>query len=356
MNYAVNPEMLTLARETRGLTQVDLAEVTSISQSTISKYEGKVLAVSEEHLFRIASALDYPITFFLQTDKLYGFGSHCTYHRKRVTMPVQELKILLAKLNRLRIHIDRFLSAVELEHDNQFPRLDIEEYDGDAEQIAQIIRKNWRLPRGPIKDLVQVVESAGGMVVRQSFGTRKLDAVSQYVPGLPPIFLINSDMPGERVRFTLAHEIGHIVMHELPNDEMEREADRFAAELLMPAHDIAPDLTSLSFVNLVKLKPYWKVSMAALATRAHDIGKITDRQYRSLFEQLSKNGYRLSEPMPVAVEEPTLIKDIVETYRTVCKYSIEDLSQLLSLQVHEFRELYLNGNKPLRVVGGSATQ
>lgn len=352
MSNSVSPEMLILARETRGLTQSELAEASNISQGTISKYEGGLLYVSEEHLQKIASVLDYPLSFFFQANQLYGFGSHCTYHRKRQSMPVQEQKVLLAKINRLRIHIARLLNGVELEYENQFQRLDIEDFDGDAEKIAQLIRKSWRLPLGPVKNLVEAIESAGGIVVRQSFGTKKMDAFSQWVTGLPPIFLINADMPGERVRFTLAHEIGHIIMHRLPTEDMEREADKFAAEFLMPSHDISPDLDSLTFVNLARLKSYWKVSMAALIVRAYETGKITHRQYRALFEQMSKNGYKMHEPIPIPVEEPTLLREIIDVYIKVHKYSIPDLSQLLALHEPEFRLEYLNSNRTLRIIGG----
>lgn len=351
MSNSVNPEMLILARETRGLTQSELADVSSISQGNISKYESGLLHVSEEHLEKIASVLDYPASFFFQSDQLYGFGSHCTYYRKRQTMPVKEQKVLLAKMNKIRIHIARLLNGVELEHENQFQRLDIEDYGGEVERIAQLIRKNWRLAFGPIKNLVGAIESAGGIVVRKSFGTKKLDAFSQWIPGLPPIFLINADMPGDRVRFTLAHEIGHIVMHQIPTENMEEEADRFAAEFLMPSRDISPDLDSITFANLAKLKPYWKVSMAALIVRANQMSKITERQYRTLFEQMNKNGYRMNEPIPIPVEEPTLFKEIIDVYINVHRYSIEELSQLLGLHEHEFRSEYLNSNRTLRVIG-----
>ncbi|HAG99910.1 MAG TPA: hypothetical protein DCL75_13910 [Ktedonobacter sp.] len=109
--------------------------------------------------------------------------------------------------------------------------------------------------------------------------------------------------------FTLAHEIGHIVMHQIPTENMEEEADRFAAEFLMPSRDISPDLDSITFTNLARLKSYWKVSMAALIVRANDMGKITQRQYRTLFEQMNKNGYRMNEPIPIPVEEPALLKE-----------------------------------------------
>ncbi len=129
-----------------------------------------------------------------------------------------------------------------------------------------------------------------------SFDTDQLDAISQYVPGskLPPLFYLNADTPADRLRFTLAHELGHIVMHHQQTNEanVEEEADRFAAEFLMPEQEIGTSLYALNIPKLTRLKGYWKVSMGAILRRARDIGKITDRQYRNLWEQMSRLGFQ----------------------------------------------------------------
>jgi transcriptional regulator with XRE-family HTH domain len=97
MSHSANPEMLILAREARGYTQGKLAEDTGISQANISKYESGLLRISEMYLSQIATVLHYPREFFYLSERRYRFGSSCTYQRKRQTMPVQELKTLLAK-------------------------------------------------------------------------------------------------------------------------------------------------------------------------------------------------------------------------------------------------------------------
>jgi Zn-dependent peptidase ImmA (M78 family)/DNA-binding XRE family transcriptional regulator len=341
MSQLVSPDMLILARESRGLTQTELAEATGVSQGNISKYESGLLKVSDEHLAHIAEVLDYPTTLFHLSERRYGFGSSCTYHRKRQTMPVRELRMLLARLNICRIQVARLLNSAEIESENQFPRLDLDEYAGDCAHIAQLVRRMWKLAPGPVSNLVDAIEDAGGIVFADSFGTQKLDAISQWVPGLPPVFYINTDLPGERVRYTLAHELGHIVMHSVPTDNMEEEADRFAAEFLMPAADIGPDLNLASLPRLAQLKAYWKVSIAALIVRAKDLGAITPRQYRTLFEQLSRLGYRRAEPVPIPVEQPALLKELIEVHRSTFGYTVPELSLLLGLQEHEVRSQYL---------------
>lgn len=354
MVQPVNPEMLILARESRGFTQNELAKATSISQGNISKYESGLLSISEEHLTSIASVLRYPEAFFRLAEQRFNFGSSCTYHRKRQTMPVHDLKILLARSNILRINVARLLTGVEIETENLFQRLDVADYDGDVEEIARLVRKAWHLPFGPINNLVGVIEDAGAIVYLESFGTRKLDAISQWIPSsdpsLPPIFLINSDMPGERIRFTLAHELGHVIMHRIPTDNMEAEADRFAAEFLMPAHDIAPDLRSLSLPNLARLKSYWKVSMAAIIRRASDLGKITPRQYRTLNEQMSRQGYKTNEPYPLSVEKSSVLDEIIDLYHNEFNYSVKDLANLTFLLEEEVQEKFFHKKRGLYLV------
>lgn len=355
MVHFVSPEMLILARESRGLTQSELAAMTSISQGNISKYEGGLLNVSREHLEKFVSILHYPETFFSLNESRFDFGSSCTYHRKRQTLPVHELKLLLAKSNLLRIHVTQLLKGVDLETDNLFLRLDVADYDGDIEEIARVVRRSWHLPFGPVNNLIRVIEDAGAIVYLCSFGTRKLDAISQWIPsthlGLPPIFLVNADMPGERIRFTLAHEIGHVIMHRVPTSNMEEEADRFAAEFLMPCHNIAPDLSSITLPKLARLKPYWKASMAALMRRALDLGKITQRQYRTLNEQMGKQGYRINEPYPLPIEKPSVLNEIIDVYRNEYNYSISDLSKLIYLYEDETQEKFFSGQRRLRIVG-----
>lgn len=354
MVQSVNPEMLILARESRDLTQSELAAITSISQGNISKYESGLLNVSGEHLKKIASVLNYPETFFFLQENRFNFGSSCTYHRKRQTLPVHELKLLLAKTNVLRVHVAQLLDGVELEVDNSFLRLDVADYDEDVEEIARIVRRSWHLPSGPINNLVRVLEDAGAIVYLCSFGTRKLDAISQWIPSthpsLPPIFLVNTDMPGERVRYTLAHETGHVIMHRVPTDNMEEEADKFASEFLMPASDISLHLQSVTLPNLAKLKPYWKVSIAALMRRALDLGKITPRQYKTLNEQMSKHGYKINEPYPLPVEAPSTINEIINVYRNEYNYSTSELSKILHLSEEETHEKFLSDKRKLRII------
>ncbi len=351
MSASVNPDMLILARERPGLTQRELADKAGIGQSKLSKYENGILPVTTDDLNAIAAILQFPPTFFSQTDRVFGFGSACFYHRKKQAMPAHELRLIHARLNIVRMHLTRLTKAVEIETDNKFCRMDVDEF-GSPEEVARRARDSWSLPMGPVSDLVGAIENSGGLVWVLPFYTQRLDAVSQLVPGLPPIFLVNANVPGDRLRFTLAHELGHVLMHNLPNAEMEEQADRFAAEFLMPARELGPRLRKLSLHRLPDLKCQWKVSMAALIKRAFDLGEITQRHYRSLFTQLSSHGWRVQEPVEVPIERPTVLADILRAHFGELKYAIDDLCRVLCINESLFRALYLWQEEPrsLRIV------
>lgn len=342
MSPLAKAEMITLARESRGYTQKELAERANVSQANVSKWESGLLALSGEMLERVSLILGYPPAFFFQTDSIYGYGSSCLYNRKRQSLPVHDLRRVIAQLNVSRMQIERLLHKIEVEVQSRFFRLDIEEYSNCPELIAQTVRQRWNLPQGPIENLTRIIEGCGGIVIKTSFGTRQLDAISQWsATSQTPLFFVNAEVPTDRLRFTLAHEIGHLIMHYVPTPNMELEADRFAAELLMPAKEIGTSLSPLSLQKIAQLKPYWKVSMAAIAKRAFYLGRITGRHYRTIFTQMSKAGIRKREPITLAPEDPTAMDAIVSIYRDEYGYTQSDLQTMLySLDTEDFRNRF----------------
>jgi Zn-dependent peptidase ImmA (M78 family)/DNA-binding XRE family transcriptional regulator len=337
----VNSEMLELARDSRGMTQSALGELSGVDQGNISKYERGILEVSESALEKLSAALRYPPSFFYRFDEVSGIGSGCFYHRKKQSLPVTEQRIIQARANILRLQAAILLRGAEIDRDNRIVRRDIN--DGEtAEDIARYVRATWDLPLGPIRNLVRAIERAGGIVFRCHFGTRKLDAVSQWSRGLPPMLFVNAEASNDRARWSLAHELGHIIMHRIPSQDAEREADLFASEFLMPSRDVAADLNHFNLTRAAMLKPYWRVSMAALVMKAHSLEKITDRQKTGFFMEMSKAGMRTKEPDTVPPETPTLMKDLIAMHLDALGYSVAQLASLLHLEEDEFNTLYLS--------------
>ena len=345
-----NPEMMILARERQGMPQSALADAIGVKQATISRYEAGLVTPTDEHLQRIADALDRPLAFFFLTERMYGASS--MFHRKRKGLSVKEEKRIHAQVNELRIRAAILLHEAEIESRFSFHRLSMG--SGGPEHAAQTLRQLWQLPNGPVRSVVGAIERAGGLPFRCPFGTNKIDGISQWPldsDHVPPVLFVRDDAPGDRQRWTLCHEIGHLVLHHLPTDDPEDEADRFASEFLMPAREIGPELSRMTLQKAAALKCYWKVSMASIIRRAYDLGKMNERVYRYFNAEMSRLGYRQCEPAMIPPEEPQMFREILNVHRTAHGRSVAQLSDLLGMREHQFREEYWQETLNLRIAG-----
>lgn len=345
---AINPDMIALARESRGLSQRDLAKQLDVTQGLISKIETGHLSVSQDMLDALVSALKYPEKFFHRTFQVYPPGMH--FYRQHKTLSARKAQEILAKMNVRRAHVKVLLDAAEIDY-KPLPECDIEQY-GSPEEVARTARHYFRLPRGPIQNLTELLEDAGILIIHCDVGTRMFAGASMFAEKPNYIICVNKDMPGDRLRYTLAHELGHMIMHKLPTPSMEEEADRFASEFLIPARDIGQYLSNIALDSLANLKQYWKVSMAAILRQALRLRKITDRRYSYLWTQMGAAGYRLREPpeLDIPVEKPTLLAELIDLHIKELGYSEEQLSDMLACDVDEFIELYMPQNRRLKLI------
>lgn len=178
---------------------------------------------------------------------------------------------------------------------NRVPTFD--PIDTRADDAARLVRMQWGMPACPVRNLVGWIESAGCMVIEEDFGTTRVDGMSQWVNDIPVIFL-NSAAPTDRKRLTLAHELGHLSLHSNEAvEELEEQANAFAAEFLMPIEVIRPQLRNLRVDRLFDLKREWAVSMGALVEHAYRAGLLTPAQRTSMWKALSARGWRTREPL-----------------------------------------------------------
>jgi len=349
-----NHKMVVLARESRGMGQSELSETTGISQGKLSKIENGLISIVREDISKISAALNYNESFFRRNGRIFGVGLSEYFHRKRQSVSQKILNKIYARIEIRRMEIAILLRSVDFEKVT-IPIIDPQERDNDIEEIARMVRAYWHLPRGPIDNVVATLEDAGAIIVPFDFEGANVDAISIWPPDMPPLIFVNFDRPMDRIRFTICHELGHLVLHRTPSiddADIEEQADRFASEFLMPSIEVAPMLRNVSLEKLATLKLYWKTSMAALLKKALDLNLITERQSRYFWMNMNKLGYRTMEPLELAPaqEKPTILDDIVIVHQTDLKYSMNDMSTALAISPQEFQGLYVRHASHLRLV------
>lgn len=296
------------------MTQAELANRAGIKQATLSRYENGLREPDDEQLAIIAEALGVTPRLLLRGDRMTGGIAVAAHMRRRATAKVSVWRALEARLNMLRLFSLEMRSAVGLE-----PQLSIPSFDPVAETpeaAAQALRLSWRMPVGPIRSLSAWMEAAGVLIFEDEFGAAaRVDGLSQWADGYA-VVLLNATAPPDRKRLTLAHELGHLVLHsEHIDGDAEDQANAFAAELLMPAREIKPMLRGrLTLSAFVELKRYWGISIAAIIERAFHLNMLSADERTSLYKQLSHRQWRIHEPASedVPVERPRLSGHIAD--------------------------------------------
>ena len=338
--------MLRLARQLRGFPQNEAAECLRVPNAELSRIENGLKEPSEKLLAAAAEIFSVPQEFFAQTDAVYGapVSVHAPMWRKKSNVSATELHRIVAELNVRVMHLRRLLEATDLEPVNKLPRLDADEYDNDAEKIAGLVRRFWQVPEGPIQDMTALVEDAGILVAHSDLGGSSVSGVRFSVPGMPHIIVLNRSHPADRMRFTLCHELGHVIMHSFPTPEMEDEADRFASCFLVPTEDFKQSVAGrrVDLRTLAALKPEWKVSMGSLVFAAERAGALNKTQSQYIGKQFNIHKIRLREPpeLDFPAEQPHTVSDLVALHINDMGYTLADLSKMLKMNEVEVAKTY----------------
>ena len=249
----------------------------------------------DEALQKIASALGVTPALLRRASKVRGAVAVDAHMRRKKTAKPGDWRRLEARLNVHRMHARQVFDEIAVRSEHRIPSFD--PFDTDAATAARFLRMQWRMPTGPVRGLVRWVESAGCVVLQEDFGTTGVDGLSQWIDEIP-IMLVNLTAPTDRKRLTIAHELGHLCLHTQDVfEDMEKQATDFAAEFLMPAEVIRPQLRNLTLGRLLDLKREWHVSVAALVERAWELKLITPSKRQSLYKGLSAKGWRQREPI-----------------------------------------------------------
>lgn len=350
----VIPVRIREARISRGMSLNDLAEGIGVTKQAISKYELGALNISSETLFNISQLLDFPIDFFMKpkntNDENYS-KSAVFFRSTRTAKKIQNA--LIQKIDFVHEIVEYLKKFID------FPPIDIldidlDNYKGyleeeDIEEIAIKYREYWNLDKEPIVNLSNLLLKKGFIISTVNLNTMKVDGYSRWINGVPYIILGSDKNCSVRARFSLAHELGHLILHShLEEDDIKKnhkiieiEANRFASAFLLPEETFSKDVHSISLDNFVYLKERWKVSIGAMIRRCYDLDIVDENQYTNLNRYLSMKGWRKKEPLDniLEFEKPTMIQEAFDLLIENDVISARELVAKIALNKSEIEEL-----------------
>ena len=248
----VNGDRIKQARELRGLTQTELAECIQINRTALTHYEVGRYEPPEGVLDAIALQTGFPLAFFKQETSLdFPLGS--LLFRARASITNKE------KLKAHRYGQTMFEMMDTLAQKFKDIPLRLPRQRTDPQAAAIMTRSELSLsPEKPIESVVHAAEKSGVRILAIPEHIKGIDAYSVWAgfDDKRPVIIVSVKVPGDRLRFSVAHELGHLVMHQWINgslDTLEREANQFAAEFLMPAEQMQQELAPPINIQTLKI-------------------------------------------------------------------------------------------------------
>ena len=220
--------------------------------------------------------------------------------------------------------------------------------DYSPTDIARECRRVFGIPNGPIENLTEVLEDNGFFIIYRNL-PKGMDGFT-LLPGrnirVNNIIILNKNHAGEQIRFSLARELGHIIMHRKLTGDIEEEANEFACEFLMPKVEIVPYLRNIkSLYDFIPIKKIWRVSVQSLLYRAKTLGILTINQYKSFNVRISQLGYRQKEPAPIPRETPNLLAELKRAYQSL-GFTLPEMLQMLCISRENYYEYFTPPPRP----------
>ncbi|GAB41490.1 MULTISPECIES: helix-turn-helix domain-containing protein [Gordonia] len=343
-------DVIITARRAAGITQEELAERLGVTQAALSRYENGQRDVDPPTLAALGRALDLSTDFLTHAFGLRGAIAADAHMRRQKTAKVSDWRRIEAQLNLIRMRSAFLLARVGMRPENHLPTFD--PLDTSPVDAARMVRAQWKFPIGPVRNLTAWMESAGILVIEYDFGTHRIDGMSQWAADYP-VVIINSTLPTPRKRLTLAHELGHLVLHsEFTTENVEQQANEFAAELLMPEHVIRPELTALKPAKLRAMKRVWGVSMQAIFERAYRMELVSATERTSFYRSMNAKGWKVHEPDDELVlpETPRLAASIGDALVTRGGLSRSEVARMCGRSSSAPETVFLSPDRRLHTV------
>jgi len=307
-----------------GLTLQELGDKVGVTRQYINQLETGAKQPANDLTSALSEILKVTNSFFLKEVKNDVKYEQCHF-RKRKTTPVGLANRVLALGTIFEEIVDIIDEYLELPETN-FPDVELNNNypEESIERAAENCRKLWGLGLDtPILNMIRVLENNGAVITSFKEISEKVDALS--MNRKRPIIVRNGGKEScSRMRFSLAHECGHLVLHqgiETGCSITEKQADAFASAFLFPRKAFLKEFpacitpTRIRWEELYSLKLRWKISVRAIIYRAHYLGLMTSQQYRTANVHLNKTGQSKSEfyDDEIPMEEPEILSAAIDT-------------------------------------------
>lgn len=341
---------LKLARKMAGLSLQELADASNnrVTKQALSKYEKGQMNPSSEVLLTIARVFKLKPDYFLKK-KGIELGEVEFRKRARLSKKIEE-----SIVEKVRDYAERYLEiehilAIKSEFENPLRNITIQTKD-DVEKAANQLRADWDLGTNPIHQLVETLELKGIKIflIEEDDDFDGLAVMSSN--GIPIVAVNTKNKPVERIRFTIVHELAHILLRfdkaiVKTVKEVEILCHYFSSCFLIPREILLKLIGNyrkyIRINELISVKQYYGMSIRAIVHRLKEIKVISDTYYRRWVIYMSKEYGAKDEPGDYkGLEQPTIFNQLVNRALAEELITLSKAAALWNTSINQIRTGY----------------
>lgn len=340
---------LSRARRAARVTMEELANLTNCSKQAISHYENGIRYPDSKTIRSLASALDVDIDYFFSTHKVEFSLSYIRYREGDYLSETQKTEVENITSCRLHDYLElEEIASDYIDFENPLSNLQVSDTK-DAEKAAKQLRKKWKLGEGPIYNLSNLLEKNGVKVIKIDFGfTYNHEGLSGWTGNneIPVIVLNARQQDVTRIRFTILHELGHLLLEisdSIDSEKIERICDAFAGAVLLPydilVKEFGQNRSAITMLELRRIKELYGISVTAIMVRA----RFTNLINRGAYEKWkSSEFWDLNSGQYQGTEAPQRFEQMLYRCLSEKKIGFDKASLLSKVPESELRQAVYN--------------
>ncbi len=335
------------ARKLKGLSLQKVADELQVSKQMVSKYEGGLSIPDSTKLIKLSKLFGLKVDYFFNAFKVelneVSFRKKSTFSQRKQDSLKEQIKISLENY----LYIEDILS---IDYSFKNPLADIEiKNKEDIINAVQKLKEVWEIGFDPVHNIIQLLEDKRIKIIELSDATDKFDGLATWVDSKFPVIVLNKNFPVERKRFSLAHELGHILLNISDQCDLTEEnvCNKFASEFLFPAKVLNEEFggkrNRISLDELISIQEKYGISIKALVYNLWDEGILSKKQHGDFYKKIRLNR-ELEEIVDQSRFESPEYSHRYERliYRALAQenISISKASSLLGLNIESLKKNY----------------
>ena len=275
----------------KGLSLQEVAEKIGVSKQMINKYEQGKSVPNSEKLIAFSKLFNQKVDYFFRKPEVaigeINFRKRSKFGAKRVSSLKEEI----------RIQIENYLyieNICEVPNDFLNPlQNSVVDSERAIKDAVTLLRAQWNIGQDVIHNIIDLLEDNHIKVIEVDDDSGNFDGLATVIDNKYHIIVVAKAMSIERKRFTLLHELAHLLLpiSNLELKQQERYCNVFASEMLLSERNVLVEFGSqrsrIAFEELKNIQEKYGISISAIVYKLGETNIMSHERVKKFYQRLN---------------------------------------------------------------------